>query len=131
MSDSNALRNEIVNDPLGRGYSGMTDEQVLTSLTTADRPKNKERMTGEEISEAIVKSEYDALSDAAKDRVIAYVNLRSIDPFGFAQTVFLDIFGGGSQTITNLAAVRVDQVTRASQIGWNSINIGDVKAARA
>jgi len=31
------LRNEILNDPLARGYSSMTDEQVASSLNTKDR----------------------------------------------------------------------------------------------
>lgn len=32
------LKEEIINDPLSRGYSGMTDNEVFISLTTKDRP---------------------------------------------------------------------------------------------
>jgi len=32
-----ALKNEIMNDPLGRGYAGMNDAQVAVSLNTVDR----------------------------------------------------------------------------------------------
>lgn len=32
------LRSEIANDPLGRGYASMTDEQVAASLNNLDRP---------------------------------------------------------------------------------------------
>ena len=32
------LKNELLNDPLERGYSTMTDNEVFISLTTKDRP---------------------------------------------------------------------------------------------
>ena len=32
-----SLRDELTNDPLGRGYAGMTDEQAAASLNTANR----------------------------------------------------------------------------------------------
>ena len=32
------LKQEITTDPLGRGYAGMTDQQIADSLNTADRP---------------------------------------------------------------------------------------------
>ena len=39
MTDYLSLKNEIINDPLTRGYSGMTDQQIVDSLTlTVDRP---------------------------------------------------------------------------------------------
>ena len=64
--------------------------------------------------------------------VINFTLQRSIDPFGFGQTVFIDIFGGGSQTITNLAAARVESVSRAKEIGWgDAVNEGDIINARA
>ena len=34
---SKALADEINIDPLGRGYSGMTDQQIADSLNTVDR----------------------------------------------------------------------------------------------
>ena len=38
MADLVLLRQEILNDPLRRDYSRMTDEELLTSLTTPDIP---------------------------------------------------------------------------------------------
>ena len=37
MADIEKLRAEIVNDPLGRGYSSMTDAEVADSLNARDR----------------------------------------------------------------------------------------------
>lgn len=38
MADYKAFKSEIVNDPLARGYSSMTDQQVADDLNTAYRP---------------------------------------------------------------------------------------------
>jgi len=37
MADIDALSQELTNDPLGRGYSGMTDQQAADDLNTAYR----------------------------------------------------------------------------------------------
>lgn len=132
MPSIEILKTELTTDPLGRGYAGMTAAQVVASMNAKDRNQNKESLSGAEVAEAINGSEYTALGDAAKDRVINFTLQRSIDPFGFGQTVFIDIFGGGSQTITNLAAARVESVSRAKEIGWgDAVNEGDIINARA
>ena len=38
MTDLVALKSELDDDPLGRGYAGMTDQQASDSLNTMDRP---------------------------------------------------------------------------------------------
>lgn len=47
------LEDEIAKDPLGRGYSAMTDLQLLDSLNTADRGRNRTSMTGREVKAAV------------------------------------------------------------------------------
>lgn len=41
--DYSALRAELLNDPLARGYSGMTTAQKVASLNTKDREVNADR----------------------------------------------------------------------------------------
>jgi len=125
MSYIQDLAAEITADPLAIGYAGMTDQQVADSLNGSTRPKNRESMSGKEIGAAINSAEYAALTAAEKDRVIALANLESIDPFGFAQTIMLDIFAGGSNTIQTLAAARVTTQSRAEEIG---LAVREVKA---
>ena len=85
MSYMSELREEIQNDPLSRGYAGMTDQQIADDLNSKYRSKNKTGVSGKDISDAINSAEYSALSDAQKDRIINFTQRQSVDPFGFAQ----------------------------------------------
>ena len=40
-------------DQLGRGYAGMTHSEVVTDMHTEYRPRNRDRMTGSEVLNAI------------------------------------------------------------------------------
>lgn len=131
MSYMSELREEIQNDPLSRGYAGMTDQQIADDLNSKYRSKNKTGVSGKDISDAINSAEYSALSDAQKDRIINFTQRQSVDPFGFAQTVFLDIFAGGSTTIQNLSNIRVESISRADELGWREVKIGHVIDAKA
>lgn len=125
------LKNEIDGDPLVRGYSAMTDQQVADDLNTQYRSYNKPFMSGTEVADAIVTSEYNALADAQKDRVIALTNREVINPFGFSATVMIDVFGGGSATIAALQAARVESISRAQELFQRDVKVGQVTDARA
>jgi len=128
--DLSKLKTEIATDPLGKNYAGMTIQQVVDSLLTEDRVVNRDSMSGEEISSAIDKAEYRALAtDAEKDRVIAVTNSKSVNPFGFVETVLKDIFGS-STTISNLAALRKKTISRAEEIGLSKVKFGWVEAIK-
>ena len=54
------LEDELNNDPLARGYSGMSDTQVLDSLNnTIDQNRNKTSMSGREVMDQVVGAESD------------------------------------------------------------------------
>ncbi len=125
-----ALEDEIADDPLGRGYSTMSAQQVADDLNTQYRSKNKVIMTGTEISDVITKAAYSALTEEKKDRLLLFVNKGDADPFGFGETVMLDIFGSGSDTITALAAARVVLVTRAKELALPEIKAGWIEEIR-
>ena len=63
--DYQVLKDEIVNDPLIRGYSTMTDAEIADDLNTVYRERNRTTMTGSEIWAQTVASEYNALSELA------------------------------------------------------------------
>ena len=128
--DFASLKIEVDTDPLGRGYSGMSDSEVTTSLNTVDRQRNRELMSGVEIASAIVESEYVGLTAAQKDRLVGFTNLEGVDPFGFGVVVFKDVFGGGSGTISALAAARVETVSRAAELALPNIKVGWVQEVR-
>lgn len=114
-----ALVSEIQSDPLARGYAGMSDAQVLASLNTVDRD-NWQALTGSEIVEAIDVTEYKALSVVnrdAVDMVVSSGDAIQTAPGSNARAIFIDAFGGGSTTITVLAAIANPQQSRAQELG--------------
>ena len=127
-TDIDALRDELINDR----YSTMSDEEAaddLNSLTTG-RTRNRTSMTSSEVFNAIVVSELIALTDGDRATVMAIMGFGSINPFGREADVFINIFGGGSDTITALAAARVVAISRADELSLGKVKAGNVEEAR-
>ena len=125
------LKAEITDDPLGRGYSEMTDAEIATSLNTVNREVNKTLMTASEVLNAIDITEWNALTDAAQQKIWDVLHIGEINPFGIEATIFVAVFGGGSATITALAAVRKTIVSRATELGLGITYTAHVTQARA
>lgn len=120
-----ALKDERTNDPLAIGYAGMSDAQFLASVTAVNRSRNRTSMTRQEIYENIASGALAALTAVQ----LAQLNLAmsdEVNPFGNAQQVFVNIFGGGSATVTALAAARVEAITRAQELGLPEPFIYDI-----
>lgn len=125
-----ALKAEINGDPAGMGYAGKTDEQITAILNAETRSRNRTSMTGSEIINAVVPSEYSALGDPAKELLWNVVHLGTVDPFGVEADLLIDVFGSGSATIVALAQARVEAVSRATELGFGRVRAGDVQSAR-
>ena len=121
------LENELANDPLGRGYSAMTDAQFLTSINTKDRPRNKTSMTGREVKSHVDVAEYKVLSDAKKLQMIELVKRDDLNLFGLDKDILVDIFGGLSTTGAKLVAARVESISRGVEIGWGVVRGRDLR----
>ena len=92
-----ALRAELNDDPLGRGYSGMTDQQCVDSLNTVDRTRNRTTMTGAEVKKAFeldatTRGEWAALSADAKSHILALCSRDDLDPFGLDRIYLCIVF---------------------------------------
>ncbi len=120
------LSDEITDDPLARGYAGMTDQELVDSLNALDRQRNRTSMTGREVRAEVDDTEYDALLDAEKGQFLALTATDDIDPFGFAANVVKDIFPG-STTLANLQAARVETISRAVEIGLGVVSLKMLK----
>lgn len=132
------LEAEVTTDPLGRGYSGMTDEQVVVSLNAVDRDVIKPSLSGDEIFNAADGAELAALAKgttAQKAEFQMFLSIcarDSIDPQGNATTRLIrEIFGAGSTTLTNLGTLRTQTVSRAVELGLGQDSIGAADVARA
>ena len=124
------LRSEIFTDPLTRGYSGMNDAQVATSLNTVDRTRNRSVMNGKEVKDRIDLGEWAARTDAQKQIVLAMCNRDDLDPFGIDATIFQDAMAGATTTLANLNTYRVEDVSRGEELGLGVVSEADVYAAR-
>jgi hypothetical protein len=129
--DLMALKSELTIDPLARGYAAMGDEQAADSLNTPDRSVLRESVATYEIFEAIVPSEFDALSVAQKARVQILLTLGSVLINGAnAQATLLGAFGAGTQTRTNLIALARQAGSRAQELKLDRVTPSDVANAR-
>lgn len=128
-----ALKSELDTDPLGRGYVGMTDEQVVTDMNTQYRPRNRTTMTGREVIDAFNAnvSEWAALTAVEQDRIIALCGRDDLNPFGIDAQIFADAANGATNTIAALQTARVESVSRAVELFGTNVIIGDVQNARA
>ncbi len=112
------LRTEVQSDPLGRNYTGMTSAQILADLQIINRTRNKTGLNPSEVYQNIDQTQWDGLSASEQDEVWNILHLGDpLDPFGREATRFVAIFGAGSDTITALKALRVDNISRLQQIG--------------
>ena len=118
----NDLQNERTNDPLVRGYSGMTDAQFLASVTTVDRVNARTTMSAGEIFEQVDAAEFAALNNTNKARVDRVLGLGAeviVGPGNNHQAVqeMIAAFGGGSNTLSALAVLRDQLFSRAEELG--------------
>lgn len=131
MTNFTNLKAELDSDPLARGYAGMTDAEVAASLNTPDRSRGRATMSGSEILNEVDPTEWAAKTDAQKQLVWDICHLGNVNPFGIEANLMVDVFGGGSATITALAAARVETITRAQELGLGVVREGTVQQARA
>ncbi len=131
MGADQRLIDEIINDPLGRSYSGMNDLDLTNSLNALDRTENKASMSASEVFNQIVPAALTGLTDADRLKIFDVLHMGEVNPFGLEAQVFIDVFGGGSATITALNAARVTAISRAHEIGLSFVSLGSVIAARA
>jgi len=132
------LRQELLNDPLVIGYVGMTDAAVLASLTdvTARPLADRATLSGAEIYNVVVRSEYQVLSAAEKAEIGIIFGLGdNIDITGTskARGALAGMFDAGSVTRPALLAL-IQGLTqsRAVELGikQSSLTVTGIAAAR-
>ncbi len=128
--DIAALSAELIAGHPDTGPYDADAEVATDQLNLVNRTTNKDTMTASEVYNAINSTQWVALTDAARQEVWDILHFGEINPFGFEQTRFVAIFGGGSATINALAASRVNNVSRAVELGLGLIKVGYVEQAR-
>ena len=132
--DYQALWTEIGIDPLGRGYSAMTDPEIAIDLNSVYRTRTRNTLSSAEIYENIVVSEFQGKTDAQKVYIRDILGLGGdvqVGPDTKARQVMIAIFGAGSQTIAALASSLQEDISRASELGFGRVLAQDIETARA
>ncbi len=129
--DIAALAAEIASGHPGTGAYDADDATAAGQLNAVNRTMNKATMTGSEVFNSVDAGQWSGLTDADKQIVWDIVHLGTINPFGVEQTIMVSVFGATSATITALAAARVNNVSRAMELGLGYVRAGNVGEARS
>jgi len=145
------LSDELTNDPLARGYAGMTDEEATTDLNTEYRDVNypilidavnyaiRENGKWTQYREAselqTVSGTYDNQSMREfMDMFTGFTSLPEIDMQGVYMDGLIDdmVTEGsmGAGVAAALKAFGVQTVSRGVELGLGRIRVGDVEYAR-
>lgn len=130
--DLQKLKAELQDDPLTRGYSGMTDAAAAATFAVRDRFLDADTIDGGMIRGAIVWSEYDVLLAPAKAKLNAMMAAGS-GPFSQSlKTELGSMFLAGSQTRANfIAMLKKSAISRGEELGLGSVGAHHVAEARA
>ena len=129
--DRTVLKAELIaGHPVTGVYS--SDDSVATAeLNAVNRSRNRDTVSGSEILNATNDAEFGALSVTNQQLWLDLCGVESIDTSsGVAKSLEADLFGSGTTTRTNLAAVRNEDISRAVELGLGVINAGHVQRAR-
>jgi len=128
--DYYALWQELDNDPLGRGYSGMSNAEAAADLNTEYRTQHKATLTSDEMFTKTDATEFSNLTDHKQDLWVGFCG-HDIDPWDSVNVSFVKwIFGNQSTTVSNLGGARTDSISRAAELGLGTVKPGHVQNAR-
>ena len=109
------------------GYVDATNptDQVILDFLNESVGRNKTSLSGDELFNAADTTEQNALTPAERSEWLSLCGRDNIDPFGAANVALVvQLFGGGSTTVTALNALRVEQVDRVTAAGISRKNLG-------
>lgn len=112
-----ALKDELTNDPLARGYAGMDDVQVADSLAVQDRQPNRETLTASMLMGALDEGEYNSLVARGKTYWGLLIQAQTVPLTDIVKTTLSALFPNPSTTRTNLLALLKRTGTRAEELG--------------
>ena len=127
-----ALKAELDSGHPDTGAYSANAETAAAELNFPNRTKNKTSLTGDEMFDATVVADWALLTDHQQQLWISFTSKDSINPFGVANVAFVtNLFGAGSDTLTALAALRKEDVSRAVELGLGAVKAGEVIEARS
>lgn len=113
------LKNEVIGDPISKGYASMSNAQVANTINTTVRNIPKEYIEGWEIAEAIVPAEFSLLKVSDQSWLNAIFQLPRVKiTSGNVRNYLFTMFVLASQTRANLTALATRSITRREELGF-------------
>ena len=132
MPNYAALADEINTDPLGRGYSTMSDQEIADSLNAVDRVVSVASIESQDVVAALDPADFGGLTAAEQRYLWGIIGAGAIRPDDTeVKAFFLSIFGAGTNTRANLGALANKTISRAEEVGLGEVNFPTVNIARA
>lgn len=125
------LKSEITVDPVALGYTGKTDQQICDLLNAKARSRNLTSLTPSQVLNAVDLAEWGTRTAAQQTLIWNLMGMGQLNPFGIEATLFVQVFGASSATITTLKLLRVQAISRAEEIGLEIVYAGHIAEARA
>ncbi|GAG13895.1 unnamed protein product [marine sediment metagenome] len=130
-----AIADEINTDPLARGYSGMTDEQVKDDANTLYQERKKAYVEGDGMYATTVSDDWDGLTDAQQSRWLNTCAIPRHDvtkgpTFSTVKQLFKP-GGVASPTYDALLVFAFEAISRGTELDTGTWLTGDVVTARA
>lgn len=117
--------------PITGAYS-LDDAIAADELNAVNVEVNVESVLGQAIFEAAPIAEQDALTDRENATFLGIVGMGQVFVNATnTKAAILELFGPGTETRTNLAALQKKTISRATELEFGTVRAGDIQRARA
>lgn len=132
--DYQALWTELAMDPTAIGYVDPTnpdnDRQNATLINTTVLSVPRTTINTYEILEATVPADYAALVDGEKQRYQTFISAGMVDPYGENIVAAFQAMFAGTDTLSNLLAIRIESRIRSDILGFGRVYPRHIEIAR-
>ena len=109
----------------------MTDQEAADDLNTVYRTLPVDTVPGSDIFNNTDDVEYGALTAEEQNRWVNMCGVETVDvASGVAKSLEAELFGPGTDTRTNLAALKMRDVSRGVELGLGEVKAGNVEEVR-
>ncbi len=106
--------------------------EAADQFNVDDIERNVKSVSGQDLLEAVVPTEYNGLSDGEKQLLLAIIGMGTIIVNATnTRTVLLNMFGSGTVTRDNLQKLQTETVSLATQERLGTIYEGHIQQAKA
>ena len=131
MTNYVALKSELDAGHPGTGIYDADNQLAADQLNVVNRTRNRTSVTGKEVKDQIVTADWNSRSDSQKTQLLALFARDDLAPFGIDADIFTDLMTGSVESsIADLAAYRVEDVSRAVELGFGDVTAANVETAR-